>query len=276
MNSRPGQLDPEGPGEDARLAVDRHIPRIDDVDEPLAVRRRRDVAVSGPPEAEVRDPVVLSAAPPDIPVAGQRLQRAAGRVCGDLEQEPDPLGRISDQRTALGPPQLLALIEVGLAMSDVPAAYGAFPAPAHEFLAAYIAPALIKISFVAAFVDDDGLGVFLPPFAGVLRRAVRVNPLDAAVSDPRAGVIVEAVAVMDRGEVAHVIVRAYDHGQPFPVLGRLRRQQIVLIGHRPPDGAVSAQPPDEVLDIPVVSRFCHRGESPAVVRVKQDQVGLDS
>src|SRR5580693_9776976 len=214
------QLKPEGSGEDARLAFGRHIPGIDDVDEPLAVLRRRDVAVPGPPDAEVRDPVVLSAAPPDVPVTGQRLQRTAGRLCGDLEQESDPFGRIPDQGAALGPPQLFALIEVGLAMPDVPAADGAFPAAADHFLAAYIAPSLVNIAFVAAFVDDDRPGVFLPPSAGVLRRAVGVSPLDAAVSDPRAGVIVEAVAVMDRGEVAHVIVRAYDHGEPFPVLGR--------------------------------------------------------
>src|SRR5580698_1055814 len=228
------QLDPEGPGEDARLAVDRHVPRVDDVDEPLAVLRRRDVAVPGPSEAEVRDPVVLSAAPPDVPVAGQRLQCPAGRVCGDLEQESDPFGRVSDQGTALGPPQLFVLVEVGLAMSDVPAAHGAFPAAANHLLAAYIAPPLVNIAFVAAFVDDDRLGVFLPPSAGVLRRAVSVSPLDAAVSDPRAGVVVEAVAVMDRGEVAHMVVRAYDHGEPFPVLGRLRRHEVVLVGHRPP------------------------------------------
>src|ERR1700735_5184555 len=112
----PRQPDPEGPGEDARLAFDRHVPRIDDVAEPLAVLRRRDVAVPGPPEAEVRDPVVLSVAPPCVPVAGQRLPRPAGRVCGDLEEESDPFGRVPDQGTALGPPQLLVLVEVGLAM----------------------------------------------------------------------------------------------------------------------------------------------------------------
>src|ERR1700735_4867212 len=114
LPSRP--LDPEGSGKAPRLAFGRHIPGIDDVDEPLAVRWRRDVAVPGPPEAEVRDPVVLSAAPPDVPVTGQRLQRPAGSVCGDLEEKPDPFGRVADQGTALGPPQLLVLVEVGLAM----------------------------------------------------------------------------------------------------------------------------------------------------------------
>src|SRR5579862_8827676 len=146
----PGQINPESPREDVWLAGNRHVPCVDDVDEPPAFLRRGDVTVARPPEAEVRNPVVLSAAPPDVPVAGQRLQRAAGRFYGDLEQESDPFGRISDQGTALGPPQLLALIEVGLAVSDVPAAYGAFPATADDFLAADIAPALVKISFVAA------------------------------------------------------------------------------------------------------------------------------
>src|SRR6185437_3410685 len=146
----------ERPGEDTRLAGDRHIPGVDDVDEPPAVRLRRDVAVAGPPEAEVRDPVVLSAAPPDIPVAGQRFQNAAGGVRGDLEQEPDPLGRIPGQGAPLGPPQFLAVIEVGLAMSDVPAPDGAFPAAADDFLAADIAPSLVDIALIAAFVDDDG------------------------------------------------------------------------------------------------------------------------
>jgi len=58
----------------------------------------------------------------------------------------------------------------------------------------------------------------LPPLSGVLRRPVYVRPLDAAMRDPRPGVIVETEAVVDRGEVAHVIVPADDvrQGAPSP------------------------------------------------------------
>src|SRR6266849_1596693 len=39
---------------------------------------------------------------------------------------------------------------------------------------------------------------------------------------------------------------------------------------------MSAQPPDKILDIPVVGRFRHLGETPAIVWVKQDQVCFDA
>ena len=53
-------------------------------------------------------------------------------------------------------------------MPDIAAADGAFPEAAHQFLAAQIAPALVDVTLVAAFVDDDGLAVCVPPFSGVL------------------------------------------------------------------------------------------------------------
>ena len=52
------QLDPEASLEGPRLADDRHVPGVDDVDVPPGARGHDDVAVARPPEAEVRDPVV--------------------------------------------------------------------------------------------------------------------------------------------------------------------------------------------------------------------------
>ena len=87
--------------------------------------------------------------------------------------------------------------------------------------------------------------------------------------------VVEAVAVVDRGEVAHVVVLTDDLGQALPVLGRLPRQQVVLVGQRPPDGAMRAQPPGDVLHVPVVGRAGHLRKAPSVVRMEQDEVRLD-
>jgi len=72
-----------------------------------------------------------------------------------------------------------------------------------------------------------------------------------------------------------VIVRTHEGGQPFPVLGRLRRQQIVLIGHRPPDGAVRAQTRTTGMDIPIITVF-PIAENPSGRTGEKDQVGLDS
>ncbi len=233
------------------------------------------LAVPRPPEAEVRDPVVLGASPSHVPVAGQRLQHAARRGIDHREQEPDPRRRGSGQLAALGPPQLHAVVQVRLAVPQVTAAHRGLPEPAGELLAAQVAPALVDVALVAALVDDHRLAVRLPPFGRVLRGAVRIDPLDAAMGDPRAGVVVETVAVVDRGEVAHVVAAAEDLGQVLPVLGRLPRQQVVLVGQRPPDGAMRAQPPGEVPHVPVVGRLRHLREAPPVVGVEQDEVGLD-
>ena len=83
------QFDSEASLEDPWLADDRHIPCVNDIDEPPDSGRHGDVPVPRPPEAEVCDPIVAGTSPSDVPLTGQRLEHASGRGVDYLKQEPD-------------------------------------------------------------------------------------------------------------------------------------------------------------------------------------------
>ena len=68
----------------------------------------------------------------------------------------------------------------------------------------------------------------------------------------------------------------HDPEEAVPVCHCLRLHQVVLVGERPPHVSVRGQPGHDVLQIAVVRLRVHRLVSPAVVRVKENQIRLDS
>ena len=127
-------------------------------------------------------------------------------------------GLLADELAALGPPQLVRVVQVGLAVADVAAADRALPAAPHQLLAGEVAPALVDVALVAALVDHDRLVPLLAPVVGVLRRAVHVDALHAGVRDPRPGLVVERAAVVDGCQVPVRVLLADDLGDALPVL----------------------------------------------------------
>ena len=68
----------------------------------------------------------------------------------------------------------------------------------------------------------------------------------------------------------------HDLEEAIPVLLGLGLHQIELVRHRPPDVAVGRQPRDDVAKVAVIHLGGHRAIAPAVVRVEEDDVGLDA
>src|SRR5689334_5283648 len=104
--------------------------------------------------ARVRDVVLL--------VTG--VERAVWGISDDSVQEGDATGRVADEFAALGPPDLVVAAVVRLAVRSVAAADGRLPAAADQLLAGQVAPAVLEVSLVATFIDDDRLAPNPSPF----------------------------------------------------------------------------------------------------------------
>src|SRR5262245_61940072 len=125
-------------------------------------------------------------------------------------------------------------MHVGLAVADIPAADGSLPEPAYQLLAADVPPAVLDVALVHALVDHDRLLPLPPPRRRVLRRAIRVDLLHAAVRDPGTSVVVELSPVVDRHQVAVRVLVTDDACVPLPVRRLLLPEEIPLVGERPP------------------------------------------
>ena len=67
-----------------------------------------------------------------------------------------------------------------------------------------------------------------------------------------------------------------DAGNPFPVPDGLGGHQVILVGQGPPHVAVGGVAGNNVADVAVVILRAHAGEPPAVIGVKENQIGLDA
>jgi len=136
------------------------------------------------------------------------------------------------------------------------------------------------VALVAAFVVEDRLA----KLAAETLAGVHVGRLQTRVRYPWLGVIVEASAVVDAAQTLVGILLLDDGKETVPVGQRLvaavafrrfGRHQVVLVGQRPPDVAERAQARDAVTQVAVVVFAAHGRETPAVIRMPQDQIGLD-
>ncbi len=85
------------------------------------------------------------------------------------------------------------------------------------------------------------------------------------------------VAIMDRAQVLVGIVFFQDMEIAVPLLHRLGiDQEVIFIGKRPPDIPVGGKPRREIGDIAEILLGRHVGIAPAVIGVKDDDVGLDA
>ena len=191
-------------------------------------------------------------------------------------QEADARGAFAVQLAAVAPPQDVFGVHEGLAVACVAAAHGSFPEAAGELLPGDIAPAHIDIAFVSNLIPHDRLLVARAVIGGVFHVTVEILALQAAMRNPRTGVVVERYAVVDG---THVVVRIFFAEQVcvvLPVLKLLGAHEIVFVCKAPPHVAVGGEARDDVVPVKVVLLAVHGGESPAVVGVHNDDVGLDA
>src|SRR5579872_3209956 len=69
---------------------------------------------------------------------------------------------------------------------------------------------------------------------------------------------------------------AHDIDETVPVRWRLGRHEVVLVGHRPPDIGKGGETANEIAQIAIVLFGTHARKAPAVVWVKEDEIGLDA
>ena len=89
---------------------------------------------------------------------------------------------------------------------------------------------MLDVPFVTHLIQHHRLLVPFPPLVGVLRRPVHILPLDAAVGDPFLPMVVERTAVVDGAQVMIGIETDQYGSQILPVVDRLCRKLVVLIG----------------------------------------------
>ena len=133
------------------------------------------------------------------------------------------------QLATVGPPHLLALVDVGFSVSHVATAHGTFPEAAHELGAGQIAPAPVDIAFITGFVAHHGLAVSSLPVGGAFSSTSYVHTLDGTVGAPRLVVVVNRNAVVNGAQMAECII-SHDHASVVaPVFQRFVGQQIVFV-----------------------------------------------
>ena len=157
-----------------------------------------------------------------------------------LAQEGDPGGARAVKNSAVGPPEDIVRVKVGFAVTAIAALRRGLPKTAGHGVAGKIAPLGADIALVFALVEDDG---FLPvgtPLCAELHARV----LHAGVGAPPAAVFVLVIAVVDRTQVIECIVFAEDLRVAVPIGVGLGAEQVVLVGERPPDVAISAESRD--------------------------------
>ncbi|MNJ43699.1 hypothetical protein D3C77_387170 [compost metagenome] len=76
-------------------------------------------------------------------------------------------------------------------MADISAPDHPLPETANHFLTVNVAPALINVSFIGAFIDDDRLVPLLTPFQRRFGGFIYIDSLNAGVGQPRLAMIIE-------------------------------------------------------------------------------------
>lgn len=189
----------------------------------------------------------------------------------NVAQELNAFGAGAVEGAAFAPPENVVWVEVGFAVTDVTATCKAAPKAFGEFLAGNVAPALVHVAFVTTFVVYGGFVVLVSPGG----RLARVGALNAAVGDPGFVVVVKLSTVVNAAQVLHGVVGLYDFEEAVPVLFGFGSHQVIFVGEGPPDVSVGGQTRDGVFEVVVVGFGVHFFKTPAVVGVKENEVGFD-
>ncbi len=99
--------------------------------------------------------------------------------------------------------------------------------------------------------------------------------MNAAVGDPGFVVVVKLATVVNATQVLHGVVGLYDAKEAVPVLFGFGFHEVVFVGKGPPDVSVSGEAGDGVFEVAVVGFGVHFFKAPAIVGVKEDEVGFD-
>ena len=138
-----------------------------------------------------------------------------------------------------------------------------------------IAPRARYVSLILRLIVDDRL----PPGRAPFRGALNVPILNADVIDPRLAVIEihRCLAIMYRLDVPIGVV-LFDYVEiSIPLRDGLTiQQEIVFVRQRPPDVRKSREPGDEIADVAEIAFGPHVAIAPAIVWMKNDDIGLDA
>ena len=76
---------------------------------------------------------------------------------------------------------------------------------------------MLDVPFIAHLIHHNRLAVTGTPCGGVGDRLQIFDPLDRAVGNPRAGIIIKMEAVVDTAQMIIGILFAQDGAIPFPI-----------------------------------------------------------
>ena len=218
----PRQFHPEPPGEHPAV-LHGHLPGVDHPH--LEGRGVVEVELpeGGPHEAVVVEVVALHRLEglvlrhgahlvPAAAVVGRKAR--AGGLLQNVRKQPEPLPALAPELPAVGPPQcgVFALIQIRLPVPRIAAPTGRLPEAAGHLPGGEVAPAVLDVALVGDLVQHHRLAEPLPPLVHQLRRLVQVLALDAAMGDPRAGVVVEGDAVVDGDNGNAIVIRNANQG----------------------------------------------------------------
>src|SRR5450756_1078561 len=143
-------------GEGALGWGDGHRPGIDDLRAESAAGGQIEVGQRG--LVVIQEVQIVNARARDAGIVGASYGNRALRGAGldDAAQERDARRALAMQHAALGPPQNIVRVEIGLAVSHVGAVRHAEPEAAHHFPGGNIAPAFGNIAFILALVEGQG------------------------------------------------------------------------------------------------------------------------
>ena len=136
---------------------------------------------------------------------------------------------------AVSPPDLVALVHIGLAVGQISAAHAAFPEASGQLLCSQAAPSEINVSFVSNFVYNHRLAVLVSPVCNHFCGLVNIYTLNAYMCDPGSVVVKKRNAVVDGTKVSVRVIFHYNSCVSIPVFYGFLRHQIVFICHGPPD-----------------------------------------
>ena len=120
------------------------------------------------------------------------------------------------------------------------------PEPACHLLAADIAPAERKISFICNLIEYARFSILRAPDFHILCGTVQIDSLQTAVHDPSPGMIVHGHTVVNGAQMAVRILTADGFCIGLPLGYRFPAEQVKFICHSPPDIVVCAETVDNV------------------------------
>ena len=126
-------------------------------------------------------------------------------------------------------------------MTTVASTEACLPEAPYQLLATDVPPAMLDVALIAHLIHDHGFPKLLPVQIHILTGLPHVLALYAGMGDPRPGVVIQAMAVVNGPQVPIRVFLDNRLGDILPVRCGLLHE-VILIRKGPPDIPESGEP----------------------------------